>query len=55
MVKTMSDAMARRRLMEAKSKLLRVMVNNNKLSTGATMDKCVKMVKDLQTLIDKLK
>lgn len=55
MVKTMTDAVARRRLAEAKSKLLNVMVHNNKLSTGATMDRCVKMVKDLQTLIDKLK
>lgn len=55
MPKKMTDATARRRLLEAKTKLLNVMVNNAKLSQGALMDRSVKVCKDISHLIDKLK
>ena len=55
MAKKMTDATARRRLMEAKSKLLNVMVCNTKLSEGALMDRSVKVCKDISHLISKLK
>ena len=40
--------------MEAKSKLLNAMVNNKTCSQGATMDKCVKIIKDIDLVIKKL-
>lgn len=55
MAKKMSNATARRRMMEAKSKLLNAMVHNNSCSSGALMDRCVKIVKDIDYVLGKLK
>lgn len=51
----MTNATARRRLLEAKTKLLNAMVNNQVCSQGATMDRCVKIVKDIDHVVAKLK
>ena len=54
-MKRMSNATARRRLMEAKSKMIKAMVENNVCSGGAVMDRCVKIIKDVDFVIAKLK
>jgi len=51
----MTNATARRRLMESKTKLLNAMVNNSVCASGATMDRCVKIIKDIEHVISKLK
>ena len=50
----MTNATARRRLLEAKTKLLNAMVNNKVCSQGAVMDKCVKIIKDIDMVMKKL-
>ena len=55
MAKSMPNSTARRRLMEAKSKLLNAMVNNKECSKGALMDRCVKIIRDIDHVVGKLK
>lgn len=55
LAKSMPNSTARRRLMEAKSKLLNAMVNNKECSKGALMDRCVKIIRDLDYVVGKLK
>ena len=54
-MKRMTNATARRRLTEAKTKMLKAMVENPTCSGGAVMDRCVKIIKDLDFVIGKLK